>query len=176
MRFRTLALAITAVGLLAVGTAAPSPAAEIKEFEATIAMPAPIVAYAMSGTYGTDAARQTCPEGGAGDGVIYAFFDLEGDYKHFFVSGPESTLSEPDPSGGAVVTLGTFHDYDLDLHLYDAKCNELDVEGSINNMNGIGNGSVAGKKPARYAAVSYHHGAPNLPVLLEASNDKIVKK
>ena len=173
MRFRTLALGITAVGLLAVGTAAPSPAAEIKEFEATIAMPAPVVAYASAGTYGTDAARQTCPEGGAGDGVIYAFFDLEGEYKHFFVSGPDSTLNEGDPSGQG---LGTFHDYDLDLHLYDAKCNELDTEGSINDLNGIGNGSVGGKKPARYAAVSYHHGAPNIPILLEASNQKINKK
>ncbi|MBW3537395.1 MAG: hypothetical protein KY395_06470, partial [Actinobacteria bacterium] len=128
MRFRTLAIGIAAVGLLAVGTAAPSPAQDIKEFEATIAMPAPIVAYATAGTYGTDAARQTCPEGGAGDGVIYAFFDLEGDYKHFWVSGPDSTLNEPDPSGGAVFTLGTIHDYDLDLHLYDAKCNELEMD------------------------------------------------
>lgn len=175
MRIRTLALGITAVGLLAVGTAAPSPAQEIKEFEATIAAPAPIIAYATAGTYVTDAARQTCPEGGAGDGVIYAFFDLKGEYKHFFVSGPESTLNQPDPTGGAVLKLGTFHDYDLDLHLFDAKCNELDVEGSINYLNGIGNGSVAGKKPARYAAVSYHHGAPNIPVLLEASNSPIKK-
>ena len=176
MRFRTLALGITAVGLLAVGTAAPSPAAEVKEFEATIAMPAPVIANMTAGSYETDAARQTCPEGGAGDGVIYAFFDLKGEYKHFFVSGPDSTLNEPDPTGGAVLTLGTVNDYDLDLYLFDAKCNELDVEGSIMNLNGIGNGSVAGKKPARYAAVSYHHGAPNISVLLEASNSKITKK
>lgn len=173
MRLRTLALGITAVGLLAVGTAAPSPAAEIKKYEATIKAPAPIVSNMTAGHYLTDAARQTCPKGGAGDGTFYAFFDLKGDFKHFFVSGPPSTINQPDPAG----LNGTFHDYDLDLYVFDAKCNELDHEGSINLANGIGNASVTTKnKLARYAAVAYFSGPPNLKVTVEASMEKINKK
>jgi len=171
MRFRTLALGITAVGLLAVGTAAPSPAAEVKKFEGTISTPLPVVSNMTAGHYETDALRQTCPKGGAGDGVFYKFFDLKGEYKHFFVSGPKSTLNQADPSP---LALGTFHDYDLDLYAFDAKCKELTVEGSINTVNGIGNGTA--NKPARYAAVAYYSGPPNLKVLLEASNEKINKK
>src|SRR5687768_12054075 len=140
MRFRTLALGITAVGLLAVGTAAPSPAAEIKKFEGTIALPAPVVSAELAQDYASGGAlRLTCPEAGEGDGLVYKFFDLKGEFKHFWVSGPPSTVNEPDPSGGAAVDLGTFHDYDLDLDLFDAKCNPLEVEGSINLSNGIGN-------------------------------------
>ena len=172
MRFRSIALGITAVGLLAVGTAAPSPAAEVRKYEGTIAAPAPIVANLLAGSYeGVDQARMVCPDAGDGDGVFYKFFDLKGEFKHFFVSGPPSTLDQPDPSG----LNGTFHDYDIDLYLFDAKCNELEDEGSINKANGIGNASVVGKKPAAYAAISYFTGPPNLPVVLEASNDKIKK-
>ena len=170
MRFRTLALGITAVGLLAVGTAAPSPAAEVKKFEKTIAAPAPVAANATAGHYETDKARQVCPSAGAGDGKIYAFFELKEDFKFFFVSGPKSNISQPDPSG----TVGTFHDYDLDLYAFDAKCKELEIVGSITGVNGIGDGTA--KKPARYAAVAYYSGPPNLKVTLEASNTKIVKK
>lgn len=174
MRFRTLALGITAVGLLAVGTAAPSPAAEIKKYEGTIALPAPVVSNAAAASYDPagDAIRMTCPEAGDGDGVFYKFFDLKGEFTHFFVSGPPSTLNQPDPSP---VGLGTIHDYDLDLYAFDAKCNELEIDGSIGTSNGIGNGTVVGKKPARYAAVAYFSGPPNLPVLLEASTEKIKK-
>ena len=170
MRFRTLALGITAVGLLAVGTAAPSPAAPIKKFEKTIAAPAPVLSNATAGHYETDKARQVCPSAGAGDGKIYAFFELKEDFKFFFVSGPKSTLNQADPAAGN----GTFHDYDLDLYVFDAKCKELTVEGSINKANGIGDGTA--NKPARFAAVAYFSGPPNLKVTLEASNTKIVKK
>ena len=180
MRIRNLALGLTAVGLLAVGTAAPSPAAEVKKYEATIAAPAPIVSSEFAGHWITTAnenpVRQTCPEGGPGDGVFYKFIDLKGDYTHFFVSGPPSTLNEPDPTGGAVITLGTFNDYDVDLFAFDAKCNELELDGSINTMSGIGNASVTAKnKAARYAAIAYFSGPPNLDVVLEASTERIKK-
>jgi len=172
MRFRTLALGITAVGLLAVGTAAPSPAAPIKKFEKTIAAPAPGLANATAGHFDGvgDKGRQVCPSAGAGDGKIYAFFELKEDFKFFFVSGPKSNINQPSPG----VFSGTVQDYDLDLYVFDAKCKELTVEGSINGANGIGDGTA--KKPARYAAVAYFSGPPNLKVTLEASNTKIVKK
>ena len=172
MRFRTLALGITAIALLAVATAAPSPAAEVKKYEGTIAAPAPVVSGELSQDYATGGAlRMTCPEAGEGDGLVYKFFDLGADYKFFFVSGPPSTVNQPDPAG----VNGTFHDYDVDLDAYDAKCNPLELEGSINLANGIGNATVAGKTPAKYAVITYFTGPPNLPVLLEASNERIKK-
>lgn len=172
MRIRNLALAAGVASLLAIGSAAPAPANEVKKFEGTIAAPAPIVANAMAGHYTGvgDNARQVCPKGGSGDGVFYKFFDLKGDFKFFFVSGPPSTINQPDPSG----LNGTFHDYDLDLYVFDAKCKELEGDGSINSANGIGD--LTARKPARYAAIAFYSGAPNLKVTLEASNAKIVKK
>lgn len=171
MRFRTLAVGIAAVGLLAVG-AVPAPAQDIKEFEGTIALPAPIVSNEMVGHWVTSGElRQVCPGEGDTNGIFYLFFDLEADYKYFFVSGPELTVNEPEPSG----LWGSIQDYDLDLYLFDEKCNELEVEGSIMTGAGVGNGMAAGKKLARYAAISYFAGPPNLPVLLEASNEKITK-
>jgi hypothetical protein len=172
MRFRTLALGITAVGLLAVGTATPSPAAPIKKFEGTIAAPVPVVGFELGSM------EDFCPSGGAADGSVYRFFDLKADFKHFYVSGPASTLNQPlpgDPSGLGVLPGGTLHDYDIDLHAFDAKCRALAVEGPINTANGIGAGTSA--KPARYVAVSYFTGPhPNIKVLVEASTEKIVKK
>ncbi|HUR48569.1 MAG TPA: hypothetical protein VMY88_03430 [Acidimicrobiales bacterium] len=173
MRLRNLALGITAVGLLAVGTATPSPAAEVKKFEGDIALPLPVVSAELAADYVSGGElRLTCPEAGEGDGVVYKFFDLGAEYRHFFVSGPDLMVNEEEPSG----VYGTVQDYDLDLHLFDAKCNILEVDGSITGGAGYGNGSVAGKKSARYAAVSYFLGAPNIHVTLEASNEKIVKK
>lgn len=172
MRFRTLALGLAAVALLATATASPAPAAEVKKYEGTIALPAPVVAAELAADWVSGGAlRQTCPEPGDGDGVFYKFFDLQGDFQHFFVSGPTPLVNEPDPSG----TYGSFQDYDLDLHVFDAKCNLLEIEGSITGGAGYGNGSVTGKKPARFAAVSYFAGPPNINVLLEASNEKIKK-
>ena len=174
MRIRNLALGLTAVGLLAVGAATPSPASEVKKFEGTIEMPAPVVSGEMAGHWVTGGdLRQVCPEPGPGDGIIYKFFDLEGEFKHFFVGGPTPPMiNEQEPSGA----WGTVQEYDFDLYLFDAKCNELDVESSITGGAGYGNGSVAGKKPARYAAVAYFSGPPNMTVVVEASNEKIVKK
>lgn len=173
MRLRTLALGIAAVGLLAVGTAAPSPAAEVKKYEGAIAAPAPILAAELAADWVSGGElRQTCPEAGDGDGVFYKFFDLKGDFKHFFVSGPQPVINEADPTP---LGYGTFQDYDLDLHVFDAKCNLLEIEGSITGGAGYGNGSVTGKKPARYAAVSYFAGPPNMKFVLEASNEKIKK-
>lgn len=174
MRLRNLALGITAVGLLAVGTAAPSPAAEVKKYEGTIAAPAPIVSGELAGHWVNEGeARQTCPEPGAGDGLVYKFFDLKGEFKHFFVGGPNPpTINETEPTG----VWGTVQEYDFDLYVFDAKCNELEVEGSITGGAGYGNASVTGKKPAAYAAVAYFSGPPNMTVILEASNEKIVKK
>ena len=171
MRFRTLALGITAVGLLAVGTAAPSPAAEVKKYEGTIAAPAPIISGELTQDYATGGAlRMTCPQPGEGDGLVYKFFDLGADFKFFFVSGPPLVIDQAEPTGQLG---GSIQDYDLDLDLFDAKCNPVEVEGSINLGNGVGNGTAF--KPARYAAVSYFAGPPNLSVLLEASNEKIKK-
>lgn len=173
MRFRRFALAAGAAGLLATGFAAPAPANEVKKFEGTIAAPMPVISNMMAGEYLTDAARRACSapgKAGEGDGVNYKFFDLKGDFKFFFVSGPPSNLNVADPSG----LNGTFHDYDLDLYVFDAKCNLLDGEGSINSANGIGD--LTARKPARFAAVSFFSGVPNIKVTLEASNAKIAKK
>lgn len=172
MRFRTLALGIAAVSILGAATAAPSPAAEVQKYEGTIAMPLPVVAAELAEDWVSGGAlRLTCPEPGEGDGLVYKFFELKGDFMHFFVSGPTPVVNEAEPSG----VYGQVQDYDLDLHLFDAKCNPLEVEGSITGGSGYGNGSVAGKKPARYAAVSYFAGPPNMAFLLEASNEKIKK-
>ena len=177
MRLRNLALAITAAGLLAVGAAAPSPAAEIKKFEGTIALPAPAVSNMMAGTYLTDAAAMVCPDAGEGDGVFYKFFDLGADFKHFYVSGPPTTLDEPypaDPSGLGAIPSGNRQDYDLDMYAYTAKCVEVDIEGPIMTASGIGAGTAA--RPVRYVAVNYYDGIHlDIPITLEASNDRIKK-
>ena len=172
MRFRTLALGITAVGLLAVGTAAPSPAAEVKKFEGTITAPLHTASNELAGM------EDFCPDGGEGQGSVYRFFDLKADYKHFYVSGPPTTLDEPypgDPSGSGAIPSGNRQDYDLDLYAFTSKCVSVDIEGPIMTGFGIGAGTAA--KPVRYVAVNYYDGfQPNIPVTVEASNSPIKKK
>ncbi len=162
-----------AAGSLAIGLASPAPAAEVKKFEGTIAAPLPVVSAELAADYVTgEALRMTCPEPGDGDGVFYKFFDLKAEYKFFFVSGGEPVINEPDPSGALG---GAIQDYDLDLHLFDAKCNIIEVDGDI--TSGSGHAPGIGFKPARYAAVSYFSGPyPNIAVTLEASTERIVKK
>ena len=171
MRLRTLALGITAVGLLAVATAAPSPAAEVKKYEGTIAAPLPVVSNELAKM------DDFCPDGGPANGTFFRFFDLGADFKHFYVSGPPTTLNEPlpaDPTGLGATPSGNKQDYDLDMYAYNAKCVQVDIEGPINTSFGIGAGTAA--KPVRYIAINYYDGIhPEIPIVLEASNDKIKK-
>lgn len=161
-----------AAGSLAIGSASPAPAAEVKKFEGTIALPAPILSNETAGDYATGGAlTMVCPDPGDGDGVFYKFFDLGADYKFFFVSGGEPVVNEPDPTG---VLGGSIQEYDLDLYVYDAKCNPVEIEtGGINT--GAGHAPGIAFKPARYAAVSYFVGPPNINVTLEASTERIKK-
>lgn len=172
-RTKLVLMAGIAASSLAIGSASPSPAAEIKKFEGTIAAPLPVVSAELASDYATgEALRMTCPEAGDGDGIFYKFFDLKAEYKFFFVSGGEPVISEPDPSG---VLGGSIQDYDLDLHLFDAKCNIIEVDGDI--ITGSGHAPGIGFKPARYAAISYFSGPyPDIAVTLEASTEKIIKK
>ena len=165
MRFRTLALGITAVGLLAVGTAAPSPAAEVKKFEGTIAAPAPVVSNELAKM------EDFCPTGGDANGSVYRFFDLGADYTHFYVSGPALNVNEADPTG---VYGGSFQDYDLDFYGFNAKCSTVDGDGPINDQMGVG--SYTSSRPIRYVAINYFAGPyPEIPIVLEASTEKIKK-
>ncbi len=172
MRIRHLALTGAALGLLAVGSAAPSPASDLKKFEGTITAPLPVVSNELA------AMEDFCPDGGDAQGAVYRFFDLGADFKHFYISGPPTTLDEPlpaDPSGVGVTPSGNKQDYDLDLYAFTAKCVAVDIEGPINTAFGNGAGTAA--KPARYVAVNYYDGAqPNIPVIVEASNSPIKKK
>ena len=171
MRLRNLALGLTAVGLLAVGTAAPSPAAEVKKFEGTIAAPAPVVSNELAGM------EDFCPTGGEANGTVYRFFDLGADFKHFYISGPATTLNEPypgDPTGLGVVPGGNRQDYDLDFYAFSAKCVAIDTDGPIQTALGIGAGTTA--RPARYVAVNYYDGIhPNIAITVEASTAPIKK-
>jgi hypothetical protein len=164
MRIRSFVLAAGAAGLLATGFAGPATANDVKKFEGTIAAPAPVASNDLA------ADKANCPKGGSANGTVYRFFDLKGEFTHFYVSGPKLNVNQPDPAAGQ----GDIQDYDLDLYLFNAKCVPIDASGSINKLNGVGS---ATSKPARYAAVAYFAGPyPNIPVVLEASNQKIVKK
>lgn len=161
---RAVLVFVCAAGLLA-GGAAPSPAQDIKEFEGTIAAPAPVVSNEL--------AKDTsfCPDGGDLDGSVYKFFDLGADYKHFYVSGPELIVDQEEPTGAKG---GNYQDYDFDLYVFNAKCVQVTGEGPINAQMGVGHYTAA--RPVRYAAVNYYAGPyVDIPVLLEASNAPIRK-
>lgn len=171
MRLRTLALGITAVGLLAVGTAAPTPAAPA-EFEGTIAIPSTQLSNEFAGGATVEDLRMTCPDPGDGDGVFYKFFDLKADYTKFRVYSPAELVNEPDPTGDpGGLTRGTITEYDLDLYAFNAKCESVEADGSLFGING--NGIMKAVRPVRFVAINYFAGPHlNIPVVVEASNDK----
>lgn len=164
MKLRLLAVVISSAALLG-GAAAPTPAQEIKEFEGTIAAPAPIVSNELAKE------SDFCPDGGDLDGSVYKFFDLGADYKHFYVSGPELIVDQPEPTGQKG---GNYQDYDFDLYVFNEKCVQVTGEGPINKQMGVG--PYTASRPVRYAAVNYYAGPyVDIPVLLEASNAPIKK-
>ena len=155
IKMRFVGLSVGALAVLAVGLAMPAQAAP-RTFEGTLAFSAPV-----------DVASEvmpelTCPESGELDGTFYKFIDLEGGYKNFKLEGPPRLFT--DPSG--VTKTG---DYDLDIYVYDDKCNQ------------IGEGVTSGatekfdlKKKARYAVVHYYVGIhPDLPFTLQVANGRI---
>lgn len=157
------------IALLAAGTLLAPPAqAAPKVFKSTIAFPSAVVGFSFaSGTvWGEEVPqaeaqlRQACPTKGSYDGHTWRFFDL-GDgasFKKFVASGPKPVFEQDTP-------VGRQHDYDIDLFLFDAKCNRLAIVGS-----GGGIEKTNLKKAARYAAIVYFSGPYlNLPVTLEAS-------
>lgn len=171
MRFRNLALGIAAVGVLAVGTASPSPAAPAK-FEGTIAIPSAQLSNELAGGATVEDLRMTCPEPGDGDGIVYKFFDLKADYTKFKVYSPAELVNEQDPTGDpAELTRGTITEYDVDLYAFNAKCQRVEADGSLLGL--AGNGIMKAARPARYIAINYFAGPHlNLPIVVEASNDK----
>lgn len=164
MRRNTIVAALAA-GLALITLAAPTSANPVKKFEGTIAAPLPVVSNELA------AMESMCPDGGDADGSVYRFFDLKGEFKHFYVSGPKLTVDQPEPTG---VKGGNYQDYDLDLYLFNSKCKAIDGDGPINKQMGVG--ALTASRPARYAAINYYAGPyVNIPVVLEASNAPIKK-
>ena len=174
MRLRNLALGITAVGLLAVATAAPSLAnpapAPDKKIEGTVAFPLPELGRET--TKGDGAHPLVCPHAGEGDGLWYKFLDLKETYTRFTLKSSATVLREPDPTGDpAGLTGGTINEFDIDIWAYDAKCNHIDVTGNL--MTAAGEGVAIAGKPAKYIVVSYFAGPHlNIPFEVVASNKK----
>lgn len=165
MRTKALVAAIGAAAALLALSAGPSAAQEVLEFHGRIAMPAPMLSGELASDYATgEMLRRTCPDPGEGDEVVYKFFDLGAEFRHFFLDGP-ALLVNQSPGGGD--STGNVQDYDLDLYLFDRNCNALELEGDIAGSNGVG--SAVASAPARYAAVAYFVGPPDLPVRLRAS-------
>jgi len=165
VRIRNLLFTLSLAGGLGVVGAVPAPAAPISKFQGTIAVPGPVVSNELA------AMEDLCPDGGDANGSVYRFFDLKGEFKHFYVSGPKLIVDQPEPTG---VKGGNYQDYDFDLYLFNSKCKQIDGDGPINKQMGVGTFTAA--RPARYAAVNYYLGPyANIPVLLEASNTPIKK-
>lgn len=163
---RLLAVALVATAALVMAPSAG--ASQVAKAESTIMVPLLDVGTWFGAGYGNwtqtgddmAVARQTCPEPGDYDGYTWRFFDLKGEYTKFVAQGPK-------PAAGQVTPLGTFHDYDIDLWLLDAKCNRIDVP---NSNAGGGYEKQSTRKPARYAVIVYWYGHQvNLPVTLEYS-------
>jgi hypothetical protein len=170
---RTLALTpvrrVVLVALLGLAVLGATPAqAAPKKLTSTVAFPAADVGTWIGAGYGNflpvedvSAVRQTCPTGGDFDGTIFRFFDLKGDYKKFTASGPPVLFNQSTPAGN-------FSDYDIDLYLFDAKCNRIVLTGA--NAGGAVEKQTTSRKPARYAVIVYWQGyMPNMPITLEYS-------
>ena len=160
-------IALVALLGLAVLGAAPAEAAP-KKLTSTIALPAADAGTWFGAGYGNflpvddmSAARQTCPEAGDFDGLVFRFFDTKGNHTKFTASGPPVLFNQGTP-------VGNFSDYDLDLYLFDAKCNRIVLTGA--NAGGATEKQTTSRKPARYAVIVYWQGhTPNIPVTLEYS-------
>ena len=154
---RRIAGLVLASALAAGILQAPSQAEEPKKFEATILAP---------GGGAEAEAIEACPGGGDANGVTYVFFELEGDFKNFKVSGPAHLFNEPNPAG-----VHAINDYDIDLYVYDAKCTDITPDKAAPDA---GTEIIETRRPARYALVSYWSGIhPELPITLLAANSKI---
>lgn len=148
--------ALAALGVLASGLAAPAQAAP-KKFEGTIAFSAPI-GDAMEGK---EWDQIVCPDTGPADGSFYKFIDLGGDFKNLKLEGPPRLVEDP-----AGLGLG---DYDMDMYVFDAKCNDL-----MHATSQYPTEKFEGKKPARYVVVHYYVGPhADLPFTLQAANERI---
>jgi hypothetical protein len=160
---------IALLGLTVLGATPTHAAPATKKQTSTIAFPGTDVGTWIGAGYGNwtqteesmAVARQTCPTGGQFDGTVFRFFDLKGEYKKFIASGPPVLFNQGTP-------VGNFSDYDLDLYLFDAKCNRIILTGS--NAGGAVEKQTTSRKPARYAVIVYWQGyQPNFPVTLEYS-------
>lgn len=155
MRSRALLASLFAFSVLSAGFALPAKAAPTV-FEGTLAFSGP----ADAGPPVAD--ELACPEAGPLDGTFYKLVDLKADFTVFKLEGPPRLFT--DPAGGTGIG-----DYDLDLYLYDAKCNLL-AEGVTSGPTE----KVDTKKPVRFAIVNYYVGPhPNLPFKLQAANERI---
>lgn len=155
MRVRAILTCLIALAALAGGLAVPAQAAPTV-FEGTLAFSGP----ADAGP--TIAEELSCPEPGELDGTFYKFIDLRADFTFFKLEGPPRLFT--DPAGGTGIG-----DYDLDLYVYDAKCN-LIGEGVTTGPTE----KVDTKKAARFLVVNYYVGPhPNLPFKLQAANERI---
>lgn len=143
----------------AIGLSAPNAVADPhKKFEATLMAPALLVAE--------ESPALACPDPGDFDGTFYKFFDLEGEYKHFKVYGPQHLFDEPEPLG-----YHNINDYDIDMYIFDRKCNDITPDMPA---PWAGTHSAETKKPGRYVIVTYWSGIhPELPITLEVSHTKI---
>ena len=170
MRFR-LAAAVGAVALFTslAPAAVPSHAKETKKFEGTILVStaelSSMLGAGSANGLGSDAepARQTCPEPGDFDGVLYKFWDLKGDWTSAKLTGPKPAFSQDIPGG----VINHQDDYDLDLYALDAKCKVFD--GFSSNTGGAYE-KGSSKRPFRYIVAVYRAGPyPNIPVTVEVS-------
>ena len=166
--FRRSILALTLVlGIFAAAPTSAAPSKTPKKFESTIMVPLLDVGTWFGAGYGNwtqtgddmAAVRQTCPTPGDYDGYTWRFFDLKGPHTQFLARGPEPLHTQDTP-------VGIFHDYDIDLWLFDAKCNRIDIDGA--NAGGGIEKMSSSKKPAHYAVIVYWYGViPNIPITLE---------
>lgn len=157
MRFRAFLTGTFVTVALAAGLVAPAQAAPAV-FKGTLAFPAPIT----DGLSGEEYGEIVCPDAGPANGTFYAFVDLKADYKVIKMEGPTRLVT--DPSGTT-----QSGDYDLDMFLFDAKCQPLD-----NPNTSSGTERFDGKKLARYVVVHYYVGIhPNLPFTVQAANERI---
>ena len=154
-----VSLLVVLSALMAGGLAVPSQAAP-EVFEGTFAAPGPIGDAFGAGLADWD--EVLCPEAGPADGTFYKFIDLKADFKNVKLEGPPRLFTEPT----GVLGLG---DYDLDLYLFDAKCQALEHSNGLESAE-----SWSGKKGARYVLAHYYVGVhANLPFKVQAANERI---
>ncbi len=156
MRIRAILTSGLVLAAIVGGSAGPSRAAP-QVFEGTVAFSAPITDFLSGAEYD----ELVCPDAGPANGSFYRFIDLKGDFKNLKLEGPKRVVE--DPAGYGI------GDYDLDMFVFDAKCNDLNHDNTQYPTE-----RFDGKKAARYVVVHYYIGVhPNLPFKLQAANEKI---